>query len=189
MADQVRTVAHEHGYPGQGRDLSGFDRKVGRILFEQLEISDHDGSSEEVWGFLTIIVLPDVAVWRFPNRSDERMLGVPRNTFRRVWMRERVLGSINHDNDSGTAPLGEDELVGIFERTYLSRSHELARSMARCLRKRGDGYGIARSELMRELTKQVRRDLPVVCVDALSEGELDVLVIERLGVAASFLRA
>ena len=92
---------------------------LGRTLHEHLRIIPADAAHDETWSFLTLVVFPDVAVIRFPDMHVNRLIGTPRNVLRRTWFRQEVLGDLLH---STGRPLGEDELVGLFERSALARN-------------------------------------------------------------------
>lgn len=143
-----------------------FDALVGRTLYGAMDINPGDAGHDTVWSFMTLVVLPDVAILRFPDLHQERMLGGNRNMFRRLWIRQHVLGDLMSTSEN---PLGEDELVGIFERSELSRNHALARSMARVVL---DSRAGNRSEFARRLYKRVRFHTGPVALDLSSEEEL-----------------
>lgn len=122
-----------------------------------MQIVPADAANEEVWSFLTLVVLPEVALWRFPDKKDERFIGRPRNTFRRLWWRAYVLAGENRPGAATSDPLGEDELVNIFERPSIVRTASLAQAMTKAIRALPSTPGVARSEVMRELAKRMRR--------------------------------
>jgi hypothetical protein len=80
-----------------------------------------------------------------------------------------VVGDVATHDAAPSEPLGEDELVGIFERRALARTASLARSMTRAVRALPPKLGVARSNVMRELTKRVRRHVAYISIDALAE--------------------
>jgi hypothetical protein len=159
----------------QGRvsrpQAAAFDLALGRTLHEHLEIVPSDAAHDETWSFLTLIVLPDVAVLRFPDMHVDRLIGGRRNVLRRTWIRQEVLGDLLHATDR---PLGEDELVGLFERTALARNRTLIRRLAAAVL-RYDG-ATARSDWARELYKRVTFSTGPRLLDALTENELDALI-------------
>jgi hypothetical protein len=132
-----------------------------------------DAASDEVWSFLTLVVAPDVAVWRFPGRADDRLLGRPRNVFRRLWWRGQVLGNDFIDERDG---LGEDELVGIMERSTIAANPRLARALAHVVVEYGTRVNVARSDLMRDVAKRVLRLQSVLCMEILDDERVDDLV-------------
>jgi hypothetical protein len=151
-------------------EVAVYDLALGRALHESLQIVPADAAHDETWNFLTLVVCPDVAVRRFADMHDERMMGTPRNALRRTWFREEVIGDLQR---TAERPLGEDELVGLFERSALARNHTLVRRLAITVL----GYaGRGRSDWARELYKHVTFATGPRLLDALSEDQLDDLV-------------
>ena len=148
-----------------------FDLVLGRALHEYLRIVPADAAHDETWSFLTLVVFPDVAVSRFPDMHINRLIGTPRNVLRRTWFRQEVLGDLLHSTDR---PLGEDELVGLFERSALARNRALIRRLVVAVLAY-DGP-IARSEWARELYKGVTFITGPRLLDALSDAELDAII-------------
>ncbi|WP_338538354.1 hypothetical protein N5P18_00315 [Janibacter terrae] len=142
------------------------DLAIGRALSATMDINHSDAGHQAVWAFVTLVVLPDVAVARFPDLHEDRMLGGPRNTFRRLWMRDLVVGDLME----GVAnPLGEDEMVGIFERSELARNRHLSRAMARTVLA---NQSPNRSAFARSLYKRVRFHTGAYALDLHTEDEL-----------------
>ena len=150
-----------------GTSSAKFDSKLGTVLHKSLQIIPADGSSEEVWNFLSLMVFPDVTYQRFPNLPDERSLGTPRNTLRRAWVRREILGDLLV---AGSPVLGEDELVGLLERTAFARNRKLVRAVAEVVLE-FDGKG-ARSEFARRLYKRVRISTGPYLWDVMSPEEI-----------------
>ncbi|MFI6233507.1 hypothetical protein ACIBD9_08105 [Micromonospora sp. NPDC050784] len=163
------------------RDSAAYDLQLGRVLHQELDILPADAAHAGTWSFLSLVVLPDVAVVRFPTLHVDRLIGTPRNALRRTWMREDVLGDLMHSSDR---PLGEDELVGLFERTSLARNRRLIRRLAVAVQAY-DGT-TARSQWARDLYVGVTYATGPRILDALSDSELDGLIVdaaERAGQA------
>jgi hypothetical protein len=138
-----------------------------------------DAASEDVWTFLTLVVVPEIGPWRYPDRKDERLLGRPRNTLRRLWWRAWSVGPDLESAPQGCQPLGEDEFVGIMERSIIGGNPRTAKAVARAVwRLDARRTRLARSDLSRELFRRFRAFLPQLSVDALSEAELDALLDE-----------
>ncbi len=161
----LREVADTHGFPDplSRSKVADFDRPATRVLHERMGIIPSDAAAEGTWSFLSLIVLPDVAVWRFPGRATERLLGRPRNVFRRLWWRAETIGLDAIDVDGG---LGEDELVNIFERTALASHRAVARELALSVSRLPSTLP-ARSEVMREAAKLLLREDPVIALELL----------------------
>ena len=150
---------------------AAFDLTLGRALHEHLRVIPADAAHDETWSFLTLVVFPDVAVIRFPDMHVDRLIGTPRNVLRRTWFRQEVLGDLLHSTDR---PLGEDELVGLFERSALARNRALIRRLAVAVLAY-DGP-LARSEWARDLYKRVTFTTGPRLLDALSDAELDAII-------------
>ncbi|MPZ68689.1 MAG: hypothetical protein GEU71_04080 [Actinobacteria bacterium] len=171
VQESVRGLAEQHGWPESlsRTSVSGFDQPCSVLLHDLMDIVPADAAHEGVWSFLSLVVLPDVSKWRFPDAARDRMIGAPRNVFRRLWWRAEVLG---RDALTGEHALGEDELVQIMERPSLSADYRVAREIANVVMSRAPQAGLARSELMRDLAKRVLRLMPVISLDALEDHEL-----------------
>lgn len=190
LRDGVRRVAAERGYPEplrRGREWT-FDSAAGRVLYETMEIIPADAANEGVWSFLSLVLLPEIGPWRFPERAQDRLLGHPRNVLRRSWWRAHVLGADLDAAPEGQQPLGEDELVQIMERPTVAANPAVARAVRDGIFRGADRVPAARSEFARDLTKRVLRLTPFVCVDLLSDEELRDLVDELIEQSARAYR-
>lgn len=171
MTDQI-------GRPLSLSERNKLDSQLGLALYAELRLNTALAGVVDLWSFLSLIVFPDLIWTRFPNPSPERAIGTPRNVLRRVWNRERVFGSLLR---SGTKPLGEDELVGLLERSRLSRNTELMRVLAIAILDVNDIGD--RSYFVRTLMKQIAMQTGPRVIEALSREELETLV-ERSVLAA-----
>ena len=180
----VRELASEHGYPTARRsaDLVRFDQRLSSLLVDQMTILPADAADSEVWSYFTLNVCPDVALWRFPNargndgqlREDyERLIGRPRNVFRRAWWRGFVLG------EDLSERLLEDEAVGIMERPSIGGHPALARVVAQVHLDLVEKFAMGRrTELFRDAVKRLRRRMGQISVHALSASQLRALVVD-----------
>jgi len=169
---QIRDIAASYGYPRllAKPKTAKFDREASLVLYEVMDIIPADAACLEVWSFTTLVLLPDVACWRFPERAEARLLGRPRNVFGRLWARVDVVGrGLLEREDS----LGEDEFVGIMERTKLAADHRLARHLALALIELAPLYSVPRSELLRDVAKRILRLRALLSLESLSDEELD----------------
>ena len=149
-----------------------FDRALGQALYSQLKIVRSDAAYPEVWTFLSTVVFPDLVYARFPDLNQDRVLGRPRNTLRRVWEREAAIGDLQSEASN---PLGEDELVGVFERTAVSRNSRLIRAVVRHILRY---EGKRRSEYVRALMLEVTKLTGPYLLDVVSDEVLDSLIQE-----------
>lgn len=178
-------LAADHGMPGPVSDVSTFEGRAGRLIRSALPMTPHEASQEEVWSYVTCCWLLDIAIWRFgEGASDDRFIGhINRNTFRRMWWREEVLGAA-----VDLTRLGEDELVNIMERPTLYTDGRVARGIAREFLVRVEAGGVPdRMRLMREATKRLLRLTPFLAFTALSNEQVGLVVADAFDAALSGL--
>ncbi|MCC3295902.1 hypothetical protein LJ756_14875 [Arthrobacter sp. zg-Y411] len=176
----LREIASGFGFPSKldQRSQQNLDRTLGTYLYKELGIVPGDAAVEGVWSFLTLVLVPELSPWRFPQRAESRLIGVPRNALRRLWWRAWALGPDLNAAPGGCSPLGEDEFVQIMERSGLSGSRKAARA-ARDAVWRAEANGllpILRTELMRGLIPRVLAARSHVVLDILSDDELAALL-------------
>ena len=171
VLDAVGHWVESGGVPRNQQPM--FDAQLGRALHESLEILPADAAHAGTWSFLTLVLMPDVAVTRVAELVDERGLGTKRerNVLSRAWMRWDALGAVLL---SGDPILGEDELVGLLERSAVARNRALVHELATAVL--DYRTGTARSEYARELYKRVRHRTGPLMLDLLTHHELTELV-------------
>lgn len=180
--EEVRRIASGFGYPttaaGRAVDVNAFDRDLCGSILDLLPMIPSEAATEGVWSFLSLVVLPDIAFWRFPNRGQredyDRILGKPRHVFRRLWWRAYILGG----GAAGLAArLGEDEAVQIQERTRLGGNRHLARMIAEVHLDQEVESG-PRMHIMRDAMKRLKRLHAFVAFHSLDEAEVRSVVEE-----------
>lgn len=175
----IRLAAKQAGYPKalpRGGEQT-FDRPCGTALFRTMGIVTADAADPGVWSFLSLVLVPEIGPWRFPGRTEERLLGTPRNVLRRLWWRAWTFGDDLDAAPAGCQPLGEDEFVQIMERPSLGGNRRTARALRNAIwRAEASGSTASRSELMRELTRRFRAVRSHIAVDVLSEPQLSQLL-------------
>ena len=181
------SIATELGFPDEStRDTRrAFDQRAAPVLDgKNMDLIPAEAADRGVWNFLTLILLPDIAKWRYPNPNKDprynRWLGDARNVFRKLWWRQVVLGT------ELNSVLGEDEAVAIMERTTLAGQAPLARAMARAAITVAQEYpDLARSEFARLGAVLVRAQNPLYDFSCLNETELNNHVLETYRYGAS----
>jgi hypothetical protein len=177
----VRDAAVQAGYPDplpRGSEQR-FDRPCGTALFEVMRIVPADAATEDVWTFLSLVVVPEIGPWRFPERAEDRILGRPRNVLRRLWWRAWALGPDLDVAPEGCTPFGEDEFVGIMERPSIGGNPRVACAVRDSIwRAEAIGSGVGRSDVAREVTRRFRAFMSHIAVDALGDEELSALLDE-----------
>jgi hypothetical protein len=147
-----------------------------------MDIAPADAASADVWAFMTLVLLPEAAMWRYPDGDLDRLFGTQRNALRRLWWRAFVLGAAPND-----APyrLGEDQLVQVMERPTIGGNPRLARAFCGAFIEQRD----ARPEVpgmiwMRDAAKRLIRLTAFVAMDALGDGDLSAMMNEVVAEAA-----
>jgi hypothetical protein len=165
--------------------------KVGRILLETAELMPGEGGQPDIWSHMALVLLPDVAFWRWPDpegHRKERFIGgirQLRNVFEVCWFRALVLDDPNRpDADDRLhlmAPLTQDAMVAIVERPSLARCRPLARSLARAFPDvEQDPGSLSVENAFRDLSKRMILHGAVVNFDVLEESEIFALVLQQL---------
>lgn len=198
LRNLVLEAAHEHGFPdARPRSFLGFEFRVAEILagWDPLWVGgEPSGESlrDACWTFLTLVVLPDVAVWRWPLAADRdqdkawkgRMLGGGRNAFQRIFRRVLSLdrGSDHPDRWGLIRDLREDDFSNILERPSLGSSRPVAVSLAEeylSMRQRLAAFTAEiQMSVYREATKDVRAYGVVQSLDLLARDDLAQLIRE-----------
>ena len=157
--------------------LGEFDKiftKISQEIF--FELSPIDGFNRDVWSYITMRVLPDLALWRWNvNKTDERFIGgSERSCFQRLWLRSYILGG------DLASQLQEDEAVNIFERPEaLGGNRRLSLVIANYIvSNRGvvdsnSGEKIISTEIVKQTAKRLRRAMSVQVVQTMSDSELE----------------
>lgn len=180
IQDGLREITAMYGFPSklEQKAQQNLDRALGTYLYKELKIVPGDAAAEGVWSFLTLVLVPEIAPWRFPQRAESRLIGVPRNVLRRLWWRAWTLGPDLTIAPAGCSPLGEDEFVQIMERSGISGNRKTARA-ARDAVWRAEANGllqVPRTDLMRGLIPRVLATRSHIVLDVLSDAELSALL-------------
>ena len=173
--DELRTgifdIAKRNGYGGKGTrtELAGFDAEAAAWLADQSVLASGEALRDDVWAFITIVMVPDIANWRFGD-SPERYLGGVRNTFQRLWMRGKLFdrGQESFDRWGLLEKLTEDAFVQITERPSLGGNPVLAIAIAEAWVRASLHHGKGPMEsLARRAMLLIRARNEVRCLDEL----------------------
>lgn len=152
----IREIANRVGFPRRSQNvLRSFDQVAAGAVHRQMRISPARAGDAGVWAFLSLILVPDIAVWRYPGKHHERLMGGQRNVLQRLWLRAEVLGTGPEDP---AALLAEDQLVAIMERPdSLGRDSRVATALAAAVIQRTGDFSGGGMVLMREAAKRASR--------------------------------
>lgn len=178
LREALSSIAEKAGYP---RDNAGarsqFDTETAIFLHREFKITENEASKPGVWNFLSCVALPDLVRWRWLTAGDtsiDRFFAGNRNTFERLWWRAHAYYDRTKEADPYwlVREIGEDESVGIMERTGLSGMRSFVVVVLKALLEVYETKPpVARSELMRDAMKRLRRVGGIVAIEALTDGE------------------
>ncbi|MEI7035022.1 DNA cytosine methyltransferase [Streptomyces pratensis] len=184
-ADQLRelregilALAAHAGFPGDSDRVrnSDFDLALAAFLHSETGMVPAEAASRDVWAFLALVVLPDVAFWRYPHPPRDRILGtdLTRHVFGRLWWRAQLVRSPDAPEPyEALKILGEAAFDQIYaRRAALGGSPHLVRSVLRVWNEL-DLQGLNERETLRDFLKRLLRLAPFVLFDAVGEKALD----------------
>lgn len=176
LGTAIREHAENQGFPLSTSEAkrSVFDTEVSKLLGVQSKLQTGEGLRDDVWAFLTTVVVPDVVGWRFPDMAVERFHGGIRNALQRLWIRGNSLdlGEGRQDRWIFLEELTEDAMVQIFERASLSSEPRLAQAISASWLRTVNDVGRSRMErVMRSAVKLIRLRNEIVDLGAVSTEE------------------
>lgn len=156
---------------------SAFDIVVGREIENLGKVAGSELGISAVWDFLTLVLLPDLAIQRFTlskdDESDKRSVrsrlsgGDRRHVLQRLWKRRVVFGAQIVDFQM----LTEDDYGSLLERRLTHERHKLARKVSMKIINSGF-QGSARRDYTRSLMRALVQMSGVV---QFSDDDLDHL--------------
>ncbi|MFJ4755850.1 DUF6339 family protein [Streptomyces sp. NPDC088763] len=195
LREAVLTCAVERGYPTKPgrRQAAGFDIEVATILARDSGIIPAEAVAGDLWACLSLVVLPDVAAWRFQDFHRDRVLGtdVTRHVFGRLWWRAHLLYEEEGGREDLYASLsvfGEAAFDQIYaRRTSIGGSPHLVRAIVRVWQGLDVPSDMERA-LLRDFLKRVLRLNAFMSFDSLPpevlDQELEVLFRESFAATA-----
>jgi hypothetical protein len=173
-------LAKRYGFPAAARReaLLSFEPEAGALLHATMPIQPGEACRDEVWSFLTLIMLPDMAAWRFAERNEARFIGGARNVFQRLWWRAHVLEDPEHADRWWLLRLPEDALVGLMERPGISSNRTVSRLIAREISRIAALPTNIREDAWRDAYKRIRQRFPLVNLEALPEVDCAAQIAE-----------
>lgn len=157
-----------------------FDNRIGPILHGSMHIVPAEAAAGDVWAFLSLIVAPDVAYWRFRREGEQfdsdRVLGtdLTRHVFARLWWRAHLLhepGAVDpYEAFSAIGEAAFDQILA--RRRALGASPMLVKSILRVWRK-FDQRDSSDRQLLRDFLKRLLRLAPIIAFETLSPEQLD----------------
>lgn len=151
-------AAVEEATTSGGDFKAAFDLAVGRQLSNWAPVAGSDFGVAAVWDFITLVLLPDLAIQRFElpddDQSENRTVrsrlsgGNRRHVLQRLWRRRVVFGSQIVEGRI----LTEDDYGSLLERKLTLEHRQLARKVAMKVANSGI-QGSARRDYTRAITR------------------------------------
>jgi site-specific DNA-cytosine methylase len=178
LRDAVVDLARQSGFPDDS-DRSrnaDFDLRLAAMLHAEMGIVPAEAASRDVWAFLALILLPDVAFWRYPRPPKDRVLGtdLTRHVFGRLWWRAQLVRAPGEpDPYHALEILGEGAFDQIYaRRAALGGSPHLVRAILRVWNDL-DLKGLNERRTLQDFLKRLLRLAPFVLFDGIDEQALE----------------
>ncbi|MEU0391293.1 DUF6339 family protein [Streptomyces sp. NPDC006208] len=173
----VLELAARAGFPDDSDRTrnADFDLELAALLHAEMGMVPAEAASRDVWAFLALVLLPDVAFWRYPQPPKDRVLGtdLTRHVFGRLWWRAQLVRS-----PDAPAPYGALKILGeaAFDQIYARRaalggSPHMVRAILRVWNDL-DLAGLNERETLRDFLKRLLRLAPFVLFDGIEEHAL-----------------
>lgn len=145
LRSELLAVAERFGFPNRSstKQRAAFDAGATALLACHPLFQGGEALRDDVWAFVSTVLVPDLVTWRFPNEAASHFHGGIRNAFQRLWLRGRILdrGESSSDRWGLVEALSEDALVQITERPAIAADTRLARAFAEGWVRALDRYG------------------------------------------------
>ncbi|WP_062467228.1 DUF6339 family protein [Demequina maris] len=191
----VVELSRAAGYPRNlaGNEAVEYDRHLAVLLHSHAGLVPAEAASRDLWAFLALCLLPDVAFWRFPTPPIDRVLGtdLTRHVFGRLWWRAQLVADPDLPDPYGALEiLGEAAFDQIYaRRTALGGSPALVQGILATWderRRQGDFEGLVERDVLRDYLKRLLRLGSFVAFDALDQ---DAMRVELAAVADEAIAA
>lgn len=190
----VVDLAKETGFPEESSRAQNaeFDIRLAELLHAETGMVPAEAASRDVWAFLGLVLLPDVAYWRYPQPPKDRVLGtdLTRHVFGRLWWRAQLVHSSADPEPYGALKiLGEAAFDQIYaRRAALGASPHMVKGILRVWNEL-DLRGLNERNTLRDFLKRLLRLAPFVLFDGIEEKALDseLLAVAQESVTAQRL--
>ncbi|MGA5148406.1 DUF6339 family protein [Streptomyces sp. I5] len=178
LREGVLDLARRAGFPDDSDRARNaeFDLKLAAFLHSEAGMVPAEAAARDVWAFLALVLMPDVAFWRYPQPPGDRILGtdLTRHVFGRLWWRAQLVRAPEHPEPYHALHiLGEAAFDQIYaRRAALGGSPHLVRAILRVW-KELDLNGLNERETLRDFLKRLLRLAPFVLFDGIGEAALD----------------
>lgn len=179
LSTAVRELARGHGFPHRAQRAVDFDVALARLLHRSMEVMPAEAAAREMWAFLSLVLLPDVAYWRFPAPPRDRVMhtDITRHVFGRLWWRADLIHDPTHDDPyRALGILGEADFDQVYaRRAQIGASPTIVRNLLLVwgeLRESGELRLVNDREAFRRTLMVLRRIVPFLSLNALDDAAL-----------------
>ncbi|MEV5457835.1 DUF6339 family protein [Streptomyces cellulosae] len=178
LREGVLDLARRAGFPDDSDRARNaeFDLTLAAFLHSETGMVPAEAAARDVWAFLALVLMPDVAFWRYPRPPGDRILGtdLTRHVFGRLWWRAQLVRAPEHPEPYHALHiLGEAAFDQIYaRRAALGGSPHLVRAILRVW-KELDLNGLNERDTLRDFLKRLLRLAPFVLFDGIGERALD----------------
>ncbi|GGP57921.1 DUF6339 family protein [Streptomyces calvus] len=178
LREGVLDLAEQAGFPQESDRARNaeFDLHLAALLHAETGMVPAEAASRDVWAFLALVLMPDIAFWRYPQPPRDRILGtdLTRHVFGRLWWRAQLVRSPEAaDPYHALRILGEAAFDQIYaRRAALGGSPHLVRAILRVWNDL-DLRGLNERDTLRDFLKRLLRLAPFVLFDGIDERSLD----------------
>lgn len=198
LREATVATARAHGFPAprpRDEQLAALDRALARVWLDHARLFPAEAAMPEIWSFHALVLLPDVAFWRFPARpgethpNRERFVGsdLTRHVFGRLWWRAAMVTIGTDEVDEGfdlLGALGEADVDQILSRrTAYGGSPVTFRAILRTWREQSAlpplsdlPAGVSARDVLRDALKRLLRRGAFIALDLLDEAAIGELV-------------
>lgn len=131
LVADLTSLAASCGFPSRRDQQSAFDAEAAIHLVDRSPMRASDALRDDVWAFITTVLVPDIVRWRY-GEQEERYQGGVRNVLQRLWLRARAVdrGPLAGETRWAVArALTEDAAVQIIERPGLAGAPRVSRAL------------------------------------------------------------
>ncbi|MFF4258436.1 DUF6339 family protein [Streptomyces sp. NPDC001663] len=177
LRNGILDLAKQAGFPDSSDRVRNaeFDLQLAALLHAEMGMVPAEAASRDVWAFLALVLLPDVAFWRYPQPPKDRVLGtdLTRHVFGRLWWRAQLVRSPGDPEPYAALEiLGEAAFDQIYaRRAALGGSPHLVRAILHVWRDL-DLSGLNERDTLRDFLKRLLRLAPFVLFDGIEERAL-----------------
>ncbi|MET8592463.1 DUF6339 family protein [Streptomyces sp. NPDC005078] len=178
LRSAVVELAVRAGFPDESDRACNaeFDLRIAALLHAETGMVPAEAASRDVWAFLALVLLPDVAYWRYPRPPKDRVMAtdLTRHVFGRLWWRAQLVRSPDSPMPyAALSILGEAAFDQIYaRRAALGGSPHMVRAILRVWNDL-DLNGLNERKTLQDFLKRLLRLAPFVLFDGIEEHELD----------------